>query len=67
MLQGTLSGDKNELLFSEFGTNYNNLPEKYRKGSLLIRSAVSKPHQNLSFKIQHIIGDEFRYSNMTQQ
>ena len=39
--QGTLSGDKNELLFSEFGVNYNNLPEIYRKGTLLVRSTVS--------------------------
>ncbi|XP_059159345.1 probable tRNA(His) guanylyltransferase [Physella acuta] len=36
-LKGTLSGDKNEILFSEFNINYNNLPELYRKGSVLIR------------------------------
>jgi len=34
--QGTLSGDKNELLFSKFSINYNNLPQWHRKGSILI-------------------------------
>ncbi|XP_060071281.1 probable tRNA(His) guanylyltransferase [Ylistrum balloti] len=36
-LKGTLSSDKNELLFSDFSLNYNSLPELYRKGSVLIR------------------------------
>jgi len=36
-LKGTLSSDKNEILFSQFNTNYNNLPEIYRKGTVLIR------------------------------
>jgi len=34
--QGTVSSDKNELLFSEFGINYNNLPQLYRKGTVLL-------------------------------
>ena len=32
--QGTVSGQKNELLHSRFGINYNSLPERYRKGSV---------------------------------
>nr|XP_002131677.4 probable tRNA(His) guanylyltransferase isoform X2 [Ciona intestinalis] len=36
-LKGTLSGDKNELLFSQFGINYNNLPQLHRKGTVIIR------------------------------
>lgn len=36
-LKGTLSAGKNELLFTEFDINYNNLPPKYRKGTVLIR------------------------------
>ena len=28
---------KNEMLFSQFGINYNNEPEVYKKGTLLIR------------------------------
>ena len=31
-----MSADKNELLFSEFGINYNSLPELYRKGTVLL-------------------------------
>lgn len=37
-LKGTMSSDKNELLYQEFNTNYNNLPDVYRKGSILISS-----------------------------
>ncbi|PGH28154.1 hypothetical protein AJ80_00044 [Polytolypa hystricis UAMH7299] len=33
-LQGTVSSDKNEILFSRFGINYNNEPEMYKKGSV---------------------------------
>lgn len=36
-LAGTVSGDKNELLFSRFGINYNNEPEIYKKGSVIFR------------------------------
>ncbi len=36
-LKGTLSGDKNEILFSEFGINYNNESPIFRKGSTIIR------------------------------
>ena len=34
-LKGTVSSDKNELLFSQFNINYNNLPQLYRKGTVL--------------------------------
>ena len=34
--QGTVAKDKNELLFSQFSINYNNLPQIFRKGSILI-------------------------------
>ncbi len=38
-LKGSLAKDKNELLFSQFGINYNNEPgiEIFRKGSLILR------------------------------
>lgn len=42
MLQGTVSSDKNELLFSRFGVNYNKEPAMFRKGSVLFR--LPKPH-----------------------
>eukprot|EP00049_Salpingoeca_infusionum_P011043 m.190539 g.190539 ORF g.190539 m.190539 type:complete len:325 (-) comp14821_c0_seq1:2331-3305(-) len=34
-LRGTFSKDKNEILFSEFGINYNNEPAMFRKGSVI--------------------------------
>ncbi|KAK6219417.1 hypothetical protein LQW54_002149 [Pestalotiopsis sp. IQ-011] len=36
-LAGTVSADKNEILFSRFHINYNNEPEIYRKGSVVVR------------------------------
>ncbi|KAL8722153.1 MAG: hypothetical protein Q9225_001297 [Loekoesia sp. 1 TL-2023] len=36
-LKGTLSADKNEILFSKFGINYNNEPDQFKKGSLIYR------------------------------
>lgn len=36
-LKGTLAADKNEILFSQFGINYNNEPEMYKKGSVIYR------------------------------
>lgn len=35
-LCGTLSSDKNEILFSEFGINYNNESEMFKKGTTLV-------------------------------
>jgi tRNA(His) guanylyltransferase len=35
--QGTFAADKNEILFSKFGINYNNEPEMYKKGSVVFR------------------------------
>eukprot|EP00903_Cladosiphon_okamuranus_P010775 g10181.t1 len=37
-LKGTTSGDKNELLFSRFHTNYNDIPQRFRKGTTLFRA-----------------------------
>lgn len=45
-LKGTTSGDKNELLFSRFDTNYNEIPQRFRKGTTLFRArptAVAAP------------------------
>ncbi|ODV79087.1 tRNAHis guanylyltransferase [Suhomyces tanzawaensis NRRL Y-17324] len=36
-LAGTVSADKNELLFKEFGINYNNEPEMFKKGTIFVR------------------------------
>lgn len=45
-LSGTYSADKNEILFSRFGINYNNLPQMYRKGTILLRKSVEVPNLN---------------------
>ena len=42
-LKGTFSNDKNEILFSQFGINYNNEPEQYKKGTTLWRKKVELP------------------------
>lgn len=42
-LSGTVSSDKNELLFSQFGLNYNDELEQFRKGTTLFRKKVSLP------------------------
>ncbi|BFZ02388.1 hypothetical protein BsWGS_05427 [Bradybaena similaris] len=42
VLKSTVSENKNELLFKEFNINYNNLPELYRKGTVIIRRTKCK-------------------------
>ncbi|KAK3052851.1 tRNA-His guanylyltransferase [Extremus antarcticus] len=37
-LKGSLAGDKNEILFSQFGINYNNEPAVWRKGTVIYRA-----------------------------
>ena len=44
--KGSLSADKNEILFSRFKTNYNTEPEIYKKGSVVFRDV--KPLNMLS-------------------
>ncbi|RUS34220.1 Thg1 C terminal domain-containing protein [Jimgerdemannia flammicorona] len=36
-LRGTVASEKNEMLFSRFGINYNAVPEMFRKGSVVVR------------------------------
>ena len=47
--QGTVSSDKNEILFSEYNINYNNLPQMYRKGSVLLWEMVIISHSFFFF------------------
>ncbi|OAY75993.1 tRNA(His) guanylyltransferase 1 [Ananas comosus] len=42
MLKGMLSKDKNELLFQQFGANYDKLPAMFRKGSCVYRDKVEE-------------------------
>lgn len=47
LFQGTLSSDKNELLFNDFSLNYNNLPEMYRRGTVIIHQKVDFGSYNI--------------------
>ncbi|KKK12936.1 tRNA(His) guanylyltransferase [Aspergillus ochraceoroseus] len=52
-LQGTVSSDKNEILFTRFGINYNNEDEMYKKGSVIYRQYQledAKPASNPSIE-----------------
>lgn len=42
-LCGTFSSDKNEILFQDFGINYNNEAELFKKGTILIRKRLKHP------------------------
>ncbi|KAJ7756987.1 Thg1 C terminal domain-containing protein [Mycena metata] len=41
-LKGTVSKEKNEILFSRFHINYNTLDAQFRKGSILVREEISE-------------------------
>ena len=59
-LSSTVAKDKNEILFSEFGMNYNNEPEQFRKGTTLIHC-----NGEVQEVFQDIIGDVFWSENPT--
>lgn len=42
-VQGTIAADKNDILFSRFGINYNNEPEIFKKGSVIHRDVCFCP------------------------
>ncbi|KAG9096620.1 tRNA-His guanylyltransferase [Ceratobasidium sp. UAMH 11750] len=50
-LKGTLSKDKHEILFQDFGINYNALPERFKKGSVLVRE-VTDPTPDAAIGVQ---------------
>ncbi|KAI9848279.1 MAG: tRNA-His guanylyltransferase [Sclerophora amabilis] len=61
-LMGTLSSDKNEILFSRFGINYNNEPEIFKKGSVILRDyelaePASDPIPELDVDSPSLLGD----------
>ena len=63
-LKDTLSGEKNEILFSEFNINYNNEPEIFRKGTVLFwdfEDTKNDKRPKKEIKKQHcdVIGDGF--------
>jgi tRNA(His) guanylyltransferase len=42
ILKGTQTQEKNELLFQQFGINYNTLPAVFRKGSCIFKEEVEE-------------------------
>lgn len=42
-LIGTLSAEKNEILFKDFGINYNNESEMFKKGTTFVREIIDFP------------------------
>ncbi|XP_023945348.1 probable tRNA(His) guanylyltransferase [Bicyclus anynana] len=50
-LSGTVSADKNEILFKEFNINYNNEPEMFKRGTLLIRKTLSNEASNKNISV----------------
>ncbi|KAI8469703.1 MAG: histidine tRNA 5'-guanylyltransferase [Monoraphidium minutum] len=71
-LAGSDAGFKNELLFSRFGINYNELPEQFRKGSVVVRvrdrvvvkhrddgTPVERERPGVAVLHDDIIGDAF--------
>ncbi|CAG9326695.1 unnamed protein product [Blepharisma stoltei] len=46
-LKGSTSAVKNERLFTEFGINYNNEPEIFRKGTALIKPLYEPTHEDV--------------------
>ena len=64
ILKGTVSADKHEILFKEFGINYDKLPAFFRKGTTLVWAPVRDPNRTKTrtrlFTLHvDIIGDDF--------
>ncbi|KAI4276683.1 MAG: hypothetical protein LQ337_002312 [Flavoplaca oasis] len=66
-LKGTVASQKNEILFSRFGINYNDEPEQFKKGSVLFRDygAVSIGSTNSTAAEQQ--GEEREFSKKRNQ
>ncbi|KAG5680835.1 hypothetical protein PVAND_010317 [Polypedilum vanderplanki] len=57
-LRGTVSSDKNEILFTEFDINYNNLPAIFRKGTILLTKQIKIDEENRTRKMVIPIYDD---------
>jgi len=66
-LKGTMAGDKNEILFSQFGINYNKENDQLKKGTTIIKVKETIQMENEESKTRtkvvelscDIIGDKF--------
>lgn len=45
-LRGTVSATKHEMLFSRFGINYNEISQRFKKGSVIVREIVALGSSN---------------------
>ncbi|KAG9096466.1 tRNA-His guanylyltransferase, partial [Ceratobasidium sp. 392] len=52
-LKGTLAKDKHEILFRDFKINYNALPERFKKGSVLVREVVDPAPDAITISAQN--------------
>eukprot|EP01134_Creolimax_fragrantissima_P006589 CFRG6589T1 len=59
-LKGTVSGDKHEILFTQFDINYSRLPEVYRKGTTLHWASEEETHVRTTNKAHQPSPDEGR-------
>ena len=50
LLKGTTSAVKNQMLFEKYGKNYNNEPEMFRKGTVMVRPDFSPMHVDIFHK-----------------
>ncbi|RAO67878.1 uncharacterized protein BHQ10_003890 [Talaromyces amestolkiae] len=66
-LSGTVSSDKNEILFSRFGINYNNEEEIYKKGSVVYRQYQLEDHQPQTLTTQAMESQATTELSKTQQ
>ncbi|KAF8514550.1 tRNAHis guanylyltransferase [Hysterangium stoloniferum] len=48
ILRGTISSQKHEILHSRFDINYNTLPARFRKGSVVVRQEIPPPQLSIS-------------------
>ncbi|CAG9099091.1 unnamed protein product [Plutella xylostella] len=68
-LCGTVSADKNEILYSEFNINYNNEPAIFRRGTLLLRKVLQMDSQETASIITDVhddmLKDKFWKDNST--
>jgi len=59
-LTGTFAKDKNEILFSEFAMNYNDEPDQFKKGTILVKDPNPEDKKNPYLELyQDLIGDTF--------
>ncbi|KNE56537.1 hypothetical protein AMAG_02337 [Allomyces macrogynus ATCC 38327] len=74
-LSKTVAKDKNELLFSEFGINYNDEPEIFKKGSTLVKelkpfmkeSRVPRKYADPKFRVVRNDGLDHVIQEITRQ